>query len=229
MFLKDLLFPKFCLGCGFLGAYICPNCQNKLSYLEKDACLYCSRGSLYGFTHPVCKRNLGVDACLSLFYYNNFLKKIIKDIKYRLATDVFRELCLVIKPENLEKIKIYKNLFPDRLLLQPIPLHPKKLRTRGFNQAKIIADFFNQILKLPATNCLLRKKDTLSQAQLKKNQERYANMRGAFGVNTEKLEKNKVFVLVDDVATTGSTLKEATRALKARGVEKVFAIVLAKG
>src|SRR3989344_5576779 len=173
MFLKDLLFPKFCLGCGFLGAYICPNCQQKLSYIEKDTCLYCGRASLHGFTHPGCRRNYGIDGFLSLFFYNSFLKKIIKDIKYRLATDVWGELCLVIEPEKLEKLKIFKNLYGDGLCLESVPLHPKKLRTRGFNQAKIISRFFNQSLNLPATDYLLRTKDTQSQAQMKKNKDRY--------------------------------------------------------
>ena len=97
MFLKDLLFPKFCLGCGFLGAYICTNCKKKLSYIKQDSCLYCGKPSLYGLTHPGCRREKGVDGFLSVFYYNNLLKSVIKSVKYRLATAVFEELCLVVE------------------------------------------------------------------------------------------------------------------------------------
>ena len=229
MFLKDLLFPKFCLGCGFLGAYICHNCQKKLSYREKDFCLYCKRSSLNGFTHPICKRRDGIDGILSIFHYNNFLKTIIKSIKYRLATDVWKELCLVIKPESLEKLKLFKNLSWGKFYFEPIPLYPSKLRIRGFNQAKIIAQFFNQFLSCPLTAHLTRKKDTLSQAQLKSNQDRYRNMRGAFQAESRDAIKGKNFILVDDVLTTGSTLKEATRALKSAGAKNVLALVLAQG
>ena len=229
MFLKDLFLPKFCLGCGFLGAYICLNCKKKLSYIKSDDCLYCGKASLYGLTHPGCRRINGIDGFLSLFYYNNFLKKLIKDIKYRLATEVWQELCLVVKPEKCGKFKQIKDLLGSNLLLVPVPLHPNKLRARGFNQAKIISLFFNRFLHLSQTEPLLRKIDTKAQAQLKKNLDRYLNLRNAFAVLPGNDFSGKKFVLVDDVATTGSTLKEAARALKGAGAKKVYAFVLAKG
>ncbi|OGK40697.1 hypothetical protein A2954_05555 [Candidatus Roizmanbacteria bacterium RIFCSPLOWO2_01_FULL_37_12] len=228
MFLKDIVFPKFCLGCGYLGAYICTNCKKKLSYIKQDNCLYCGKASLYGLTHPGCRREKGVDGLLSLFYYNNLLKAIIKSVKYRLATDVWKELCLVIEPDMLKKINVYKNITEGDIYLEPIPLHRNKLRTRGFNQAKIIADFFNRFLKLQLSGYLMRSKDTSSQAQMKNNKDRYSNMLGAF----EALEQdvnNKRFVLVDDIVTTGSTVKEAARVLKRAGAKNVFVLTLAKG
>lgn len=229
MFLQDLLFPKFCLGCGFLGAYICLNCQKMLSYIEKDICIYCGKASLQGFTHPGCRRNYGIDGFLSIFYYNNLMKAIIKNIKYRLAADVWKEFCLVVKPEELQKLKIFKNLFDGKFYLTPLPLHSNKLRARGFNQAKIIALFFNQFLEYRIGEYLIRKKDTLSQAQLKHNKDRYINMRGAFDVVSSNVVLDKNFILVDDVVTTGSTLKEAARVLKSAGARRIFALTLAKG
>ena len=228
MFLKDFLFPKFCLGCGFLGAYICLNCQKKLSYIKKNLCLYCGKASLYGLTHPGCKRDFGIDGFLSIFYYNNLLKKIIKSIKYRLAVEVWRELCLVIETDKLEKISLYKKNISKKFFLQPIPLYPGRLATRGFNQAKIISQFFNQFLQFPISEYPLRKKDTFSQAQLKTNKDRYKNVQGAFEISSQDIS-DKNFILIDDVVTTGSTLKEAARTLKRSGAGRVFAITLAKG
>ena len=227
MFLKDLLFPKFCLGCGFLGAYICLNCQKKLNYIKSDFCLYCGKSSLYGFTHPGCRRDFGLDGFMSIFYYNNLLKKIIKSIKYRLAVEVWRELCLVIDPDKLEKIGFYKNS-QRKFFLQPVPLHPGRLAARGFNQAKIITQFFNQFLQFPINDDLIRKKDTFSQAQLKSNQERYKNVRGAFAV-ASPAAADKNFILIDDVITTGATLKQAAGTLKRAGAGRVYAMTLAKG
>ena len=223
MFIKDLLFPKFCLGCGFLGAYICPNCKKKLNPSQN-----CGKASLYGLTHPVCRRSLGIDGFLSIFYYNNLLKTIIKSIKYRLAVDVWRELCLVVEPDLLNKIGNYKKFINGDFYLVPIPLHPKRFRSRGFNQAKIITQFFNKFLKKPTVECLFRIKDTPSQAQLISNKDRYTNLRGAFEAAAHEA-KDKNFVLVDDVATTGSTLKEAARALKKKGARRVYALTLARG
>lgn len=228
MFLKDLLFPKFCLGCGFLGAYICFNCKKKLSYIEKDVCLYCGKSSLFGFTHPGCRRLHGIDGFLSIFYYNNLLKSIIKNIKYRLAIDVWKEFCLIIEPERIQKIKVFNNLQDGQFYLEPIPLHRNKLQTRGFNQAKIIALFLKQFLGYPLSESLLRSKNTLSQAQLKNNKARYLNMQGAFAVLSKDAVGNK-FILVDDVVTTGSTLKEAGRVLKQVGAKAVLALTIARG
>lgn len=229
MFLKDLLFPKFCLGCGFLGVYICLRCQNKLVYLDKDLCLYCRKPSLLGFTHPGCRRKNCVDGFISIFYYNDFMKKIIKNIKYRLATDVWYELCHVIKPEKLTRLHAFKKLIKDDLCIEPIPLHAKKLRIRGFNQAKIIAQFFGSILNIPLTKLLIRKKDTLSQAQLENLKSRYENTLGAFQLKPEKAAEKKSFILIDDVLTTGSTIKEAARTIKKSGAKSVFVLTVAVG
>ena len=228
MFLLDLLFPKFCLGCGFLGSYICHNCKCKLIYLEKDLCIYCHKASLYGLTHPTCKRGEGVDGVISIFHYNNLLKSIIKSIKYRLATEVWNELCLTINPDKLNKIKIFQELAVSGYSLQPIPLHPNKFKKRGFNQAQIIADFFSKFLRVGLADNLIRIKDTQAQAQIAKNQARYFNMRGAFEAKNDTLIGSNI-ILVDDVMTTGSTLKEAARVLKTAGARKVYVLTLAKG
>lgn len=224
MFIKDFLFPKFCLGCGFLGCYICPKCQAKLPYIEKDSCLYCQKPSLYGLTHPYCRRENGIDGMMTIFHYDIFLKKIIKSIKYRLAIEVWKELCLVIKPEKLAKISFYNNFY-----LQPIPLHPNRLRQRGFNQAKIIADFFSKLAGVAISDLLIRTKESPPQAQTKRGLSRFTNVQGVFKVTNKKLIKNKSFVLVDDVLTSGSTIKEAGKALKEDGVSRIYVLTLAKG
>ncbi len=227
MFLKDILFPKFCLGCGYIGLYICPRCQKKLVYREKDTCLYCQKMSLFGLTHPLCQKRGRIDGLMSLFYYNDFLKKIIKNIKYRLATEVWQELGVIVEPTRLNKLFFYKN--KKNFYFQPIPLHPKRLRERGFNQAFLVRQFFGQFLAYPQANFLERKKETLAQAQLKSSRQRYFNVLGAYAVlNKDKLP-GKNLILVDDVVTTGSTLKEAARILKDQGAEKVYALTLAKG
>lgn len=228
MFLKDILFPKFCLGCGFLGSYICLHCQNELSYIQKDSCLYCNRISLYGLTHPLCSRKDGIDGIISILHYNNLLKKIIKTIKYRGALDAWIELCQVIQPDMLKKLSYYKAL--QRLFcLQIIPLHPKKNRERGFNQAQLIALFFQKFLLFPLENFLLRKKNTLSQAQITKRQYRYFNVRDAFAIPTHKDLRGKHIIIVDDVVTSGSTVKEAALTLKKAGATSVFVLTLARG
>ena len=141
MFLTDLLFPKFCLDCGYIGVYLCLSCQNKLKPIEQDVCLYCKKSSFFGLTHPSCQKKLNIDGLLTLYYYGPILKKIIKNIKYRLAVQVWQEFYRIIKPEVIQKLGLYKKLSSD-FIIQPIPLTTNKYNERGFNQAKIISLFF---------------------------------------------------------------------------------------
>jgi len=229
MSILDFVFPKFCLGCGFLGSYLCPSCQKQIYRLKRQRCLYCQKASYLGLTHPGCLKQLDIDGVVSLFYYNNLLKKIIKNLKYRLATEVWKEFWQALNPEALKPIVLFKEIVREGVI-QPIPLTKTKLRERGFNQAELIARYFQKFFNLPIADFLIRKKETLSQAQLKSKKERYHNLRGAFSLKEKNIDlSGQKIVLVDDVITTGSTVKEAAKVLKRAGAFKVYTLTLAKG
>ena len=116
-------------------------------------------------------------------------------------------------------------------LIVPVPLHIKRKRWRGFNQAEVLAsrlaEGFNLVMRAYILN---RIKDTQAQTKLKRKQ-RLKNIKNAFKVNNEwqdKLKSTKI-LLVDDVATSGRTLNECARALKESGAKEVWGIVLARG
>lgn len=228
MSIKDFLFPKLCLGCSALGSYICLNCQKKLISIKKDICIYCGHGSYMGLTHPGCKKRNGIDGYVSFYVYNSFMQKIIKHIKYRLVTDVFMEFKQIIQPNIQKKIIFYKQLL-KKGLLQPVPLHSIKLKSRGFNQALLIGEFFNTMLELPIVDYFERIKKTVSQAELNEKKERYQNIRGAFKQKSNICIKGRTVIILDDVTTTGFTLLELAKAIKKSGAKKVFGITLAKG
>jgi ComF family protein len=113
-------------------------------------------------------------------------------------------------------------------LVMPVPLHPKRLRTRGFNQSLLLArgvasktgaelDFLS----------LRRTKFTKPQTELS-SEERKKNVRKAFEVVKPEVVKKRTILLVDDVATTGSTLNECAKALKRAGADRVLCLVLAR-
>lgn len=226
--LKDLLFPKVCVGCGFIGSYICIKCEGKLSYINDDHCLYCGKLSLYGLTHPICRRKLGIDGAISIFHYNDFLKKIVKIFKYRLAIDLWLEFRNVIKPEKLLKLNIFRKE-NYKYLLQPIPLYLDREKTRGFNQSLVIAEFFEKFLQIPIINLLFRSKNTVAQAQIANGKKRYSNIKDAFRYVNNNNVKNKAIILIDDVLTTGLTIREAAKKLKKNGFDRVYGLTLAKG
>lgn len=230
MFLVDLLLPKFCLNCRLPGSYICHNCQKYLSPAKHDRCFFCKKSSLYGLTHQNCLKKFNIDGVGFLFYYNGFLKKIIKNTKYRLATQVWRELTTVINPEIIGGLDFYKRL-TGKIFFQPIPLSKNKLRDRGFNQAFLITKFFRRFFKYPIADFLVRVKETKPQAELKTKKDRYNNLRGAFKIKPDqfKLISGSRVILVDDVITSGSTVREAAKTLRLSGADKIYVLALAKG
>jgi ComF family protein len=110
----------------------------------------------------------------------------------------------------------------------PVPLSDTKLRKRGYNQAEILAQELSRKFNFPVQNLLKRKKETKTQVGLT-NLQRKLNIKEAFEIKIQNSKlKNQRFFLVDDVATTGSTLLEAAKVLKKTGAKKVFGLTLAR-
>lgn len=221
--LLDLLFPKICVGCGRLGSYICAPCYRKIQYKEFDICMYCRKRSYLGLTHPACKKKNGVDGVFSFLYYKDVTRKIIVDIKYRMATHIYNEFFRTIHPAALQHCFRYLQVFHP-CKLQPMPLHSLKMNSRGFNQSEYIARFLSDTYNIPVCNVLRRIRNTEPQAHMREKRERMNNVRGVF--LCEQTLKNENIILVDDVVTTGSTIMEATRILKLKGAKNVAAVTI---
>lgn len=228
MFLEDLLFPKLCVGCGYLGTYICAECAKKMILVRRQVCVYCNKSSYFGLTHPGCGQKLRTDGVLSIFYYNAILKRIIKYIKYRLAYKVWDDFRTIIKPDMLQNIHSFIHLL-DKPVFQPIPLHYSKEQTRGFNQSFMLARYFSRIFHVPVVDHVCRKKETKAQAQMNSRMERYNNIKGAFTFSAKPEKCLNQYILVDDIFTSGLTIHEASKTLKLRGAKTVFALTLGKG
>ncbi|MDR0799888.1 MAG: ComF family protein [Dysgonamonadaceae bacterium] len=197
----SLFFPKLCLHCRepLMGAetFLCLHCQRllpKTGYLsfQDNAATDRFRGKI-----PVAK-------AVSYLYYNKggVGQKIVAEIKYRgnirLGREIGRQLA-----EDLHS----KGFFENVDFLVPVPLHPKKLKKRGFNQAEIIAQGVASVTKIPMeTTRLYRRKANLTQT--KKNvYERWKNADGIFSLRDPSVFASKHVLLVDDVLTTGATLE----------------------
>jgi len=116
----------------------------------------------------------------------------------------------------------------DNLLVMPVPLHPRRLRERGFNQSLLLARHVSSGLHAQLDFLSLRRvRYTRPQTELSKD-ERRKNVKMAFAVSDKKAVKGRNVLLVDDVATTGNTLNECARVLKKSGAEKVLCVTLAR-
>lgn len=155
----------------------------------------------------------------AVFIFAGWIRDRIHDFKYKHEFWVRRDLSRFFA--------IWTQEFADTDMILPIPLFKKRLLQRGFNQSALLAKSWGKILKKKVFyRTLFRKKPTQTQTELGK-EARSQNLRGAFFLKDQNAVKNKIVLLVDDVYTTGATLREASRALKKAGAQKVYAVTLA--
>lgn len=224
----DLLFPKKCVGCKKKGSYFCQDCVNGI--LQTDLfCPKCGNRSVGGLTHPHCERTFGLDGLWSLGLYQGPLKKAIQRLKYEpLVRDFASPLAEIITKYWQQYEPIIWDLIKkeNSWVIIPVPLHWYRENSRGFNQVALIGQLLSKKLNLAYCNGLKRIRYTSSQVKLKRAQ-RKENIKDAFEINCSLLPKTCV-LLIDDVWTTGSTLKECCYILKRNGAKKVWALTLAR-
>lgn len=221
----DLVFPVTCLRCGKEGEYICKACFTTLPRESIQACIRCKQPSPFGKTHPNCaSRNFpdGLISCLP--YKHPTVKEIIEKFKYDFVSSIGRHLAKMLTEElECQNLKYY---FKDFTII-PVPLHPRRFRWRGFNQAELLAQQLAAELGVPLeTDLVVRSRFTKPQVKLSA-EERLKNITGAFKL-TDNGSPGK-YLIVDDVVTSGSTINEITKTLKKAGAQEVWAIAAARG
>ena len=160
--------------------------------------------------------------------YESGLRELIHLLKY----EQVRPAANVLGRMLAEAVEDLRPLFADKPMVVPVPLHARKLRQRGFNQAELIARVAAKLMpaesRLPlGAELLHRCRETQSQIGLSRNQRRQ-NMRGAFAVAKPEEVSGREILLVDDVFTTGTTVSECARMLRRAGASKVFVATVAR-
>jgi len=218
--LLDFFFPRRCLGCGQWGHYFCQECVKKIKLIERPICPVCGQAAIGGKTHPRCQTKYSLDGLTSIFVYESLIKEAIGQLKYKFITDLAEELVNLV-PES--------KLYSEAKILLPLPLHPRRQRWRGFNQAELLGEILAKKFNWPLRREVLeRYRYTQPQVKLKAK-ERKKNIRGAFRIKPKvKIDKQLKVWLFDDVWTTGSTLREAGQVLKRAGTEEVWGLTLAR-
>jgi len=220
-FFLNIIFPRRCVGCGKMGTYFCTRCTKRLEIIP-PFCIVCKRASIDGSTHRFCKTPRMIDGVFALTYYKESMKKAIRLLKYHSVTDLVDSLTSLW-------LDGYPKYIPRFDILTPIPLHKKRLRMRGYNQAQLLAVSLGKKKNtLVINNVLQRIRFSKPQIELK-GKERRINIIGAFDYNPNILIAGKCIGIVDDVTTTGATIVECGKVLKANGAREVWGIVLAHG
>lgn len=221
--LLDFIYPPLCLGCGEEAdakTPVCDDCLKKIDQYDRPICLTCNEIIYKGQSCPVCK-----EAGFLLYAFGDYhdpMADIIKQLKFRGITypaRLFSELIVNQLGPQIDSL--------DADFLVPIPLHRSREYARGYNQATIIAQHLGLKLNIKVDDeLLIREKKRKPQTSLEAK-DREANIAGVFRT-TEDCQMATRLILVDDVVTTGSTIKEARKMLLLAGFTVPAAIAIAK-
>lgn len=228
MHLLDLLFPKKCIGCKALGGYLCTTCFARIEYSIAPVCGICGKGSMDGRTHPICQGKYTLDGIISGVVYQGVVKKMVYQFKFQPYLTDLQHIMAQLLYEALIQNETFTKIKKNDCLLIPIPLHAKRLRTRGYNQSMLLGRQLQRLFNLSLSDALLRTKATHTQVGLTHVQRR-ENMKEVFALKTTAQVKDMTVLLVDDVVTSGSTLNEAAKVLKRAGAKEVWGITFAHG
>ncbi len=218
----DLLFPRWCVGCGREGDFICHACRRLLPRVTPPLCPRCGQPQSSGILCPACVSwRAEIDGIRAPFRFNGVIRQAIHQLKYR-------NLRALAKPlAELLNDYLVANPVPGEVLV-PVPLHQKRLRERGYNQSGLLSRELGKLAGLPlVADCLVRQRHTPPQARTTTIDQRRSNVVDAFTCRDQRLQDRQV-LLIDDVSTCGATLDACAAALKAAGATSVWGLTLAR-
>ncbi len=200
----DLLYPPACRNCGHDGVWLCGRCLGAMRPLV------------------ISRPAPGIDRLLCLGSYDRspLLKRVVQELKYNAGRVLAAPLAASLAKAFRQDVA--------RGILIPVPLHPSRQRSRGFNQSELLAQGIARMTKCQVTEAVVRIKKTRPQVTLNEA-ERFRNVHGAFAVNMTLEFLPEYGIILDDVFTTGATVSEIARVLRAAGMEHITAVTVAKG
>lgn len=204
---------------------ICGNCFKQLPLITMPKCEKCGKPVPKGdsLCYDCTKMEHSFTEGMGIFLYDEVMRKSLYKFKYSGRKEYGQFYGMAAWYYGKEKLKAWN---PQVII--PIPVHASRLRSRGYNQAEVIADALGRYLKIPVRkNVLIRQSKTVAQKELTV-EERRKNLKHAFGV-LEKIVPWKRILLVDDIYTTGSTMDSAADALKKCGIEEIYALSICIG
>lgn len=206
----DILFPPKCVFCRRIlsssDELICPKCKKDLPYTENGGIL---KGNFF-------------TSCVSPLYYEN-------DVREALLRYKFYRLTAYAEPIGRLMAECAEEYIQEQVdIISWVPLSKKRLRSRGYDQAQLLAEVISEQLGLPCVPVLRKTRHTAPQSRTGGGEKRRKNIAGAYELIDKKLIDGKVILLIDDIVTTGSTFAECARTLGKGGANKVYCAAAAR-
>ena len=226
----DFFCPRPCLSCqeiipaDFPGL-LCPRCLEGLPLLSRPLCPRCGapfRSPMVGdhLCQTCLRQPPPFDRARAAAFYDGFILEAIHRLKYQRQV-LYAKFLGQVAAQTPD----ISAILADAHLVLPVPLHPQRLRWRGFNQALLLANNLGDVPVAP--DILIRLRPTRPQVGLS-SEERLANVKNAFAVTDPGQVVGKNLVLVDDVYTTGATIRECARVLRRAGAARLEVITVAR-
>jgi ComF family protein len=212
--LLEIVLPAACAGCGRYGATLCRSCVGALRAPATaiDRFLAPDPGVVVGDS---------LELAVTAFAYEGTLRKALAGLKYGNAARVARPLADRAAARLAEVAAV-----AGQAQLVPVPIHPERLRQRGYNQAALLAACLGRACRLPTIDLLVRRRATSRQHRLDRAA-RMRNLRDAFAVRSEA-RAPPVVIVVDDILTTSATLEACATVLRDAGAARVFGFAVAR-
>lgn len=213
----DVVYPRRCGGCGRRGTWCCSDCDARLTRFEPP---WCARCGVPSSAQCRCDRMPGnLQRVRSIGPFDGWLQGAIVGVKYHGEWSRVESLAQPLA-------NVMADLMPFDAVV-PVPLHPARMRRRGYNQSQLVAQQTARLLGVAVEEPLVRLRRTAPQVGLG-SVARSMNVAGAFAVRPDSLVAARRFVLIDDVITTGSTLSACAEALLLAGAASVSVATLAR-
>ncbi len=219
--LLDALFPIECVGCGASGSVICDKCAADLPVLRPPFCAICATPGDFARCQTCAESVRRFDGVRAPYRYAGAIRQAILALKYGGIKAGAPQL------GDLLAGYLDANPLPGEIVA-PVPMHRRRLRERGYNQAELLARrVANHSALRYERDLLFRTRPVEPQAGIGSAAQRAVNVSGSIGVLSGLDVSGASVILVDDVATTGSTLESCAAALKESGAASVWGLTLA--
>lgn len=216
----DALFPPKCVGCGSFGAFICDRCLETALRATGNRCPHCWLARQDDWCTDCNRHAPAFTALRSAFIYGGVSRSAVLALKFEGVSALAPSMASLMAAALAD-------WSPPVDVIVPVPLAWLRRRTRGYNQAELLAGEIARLTTLPlARQALRRTRQTAPQTRQRDEASRRQNIRGAFAPGSRPVSGNAL--LIDDVATTGATLDACARTLLAGGAAAVFALTFAR-
>jgi ComF family protein len=227
---EQFLLPAECLLCHALlverdaDRVVCPVCRHRWRAVRPPWCERCGQPEPHFGPCRLCAEwPAALSGVRSAVWLSDGAREAVHALKYgglpRLSDDLAAVMPAALLPTDAASV------------LVPIPLAPKRLRERGYNQSEALARALSRLWRLPVVDVLVRSRETATQTALTPAT-RLANVAGAFRPGTPGrrpgVSRDSTYILVDDVFTTGATLAEAARALEQAGARTIYGVTFGR-